>query len=293
LKLPEYHTQIRHGSRVSTHLLIRTKEISRTVMELADELEAISRHPTTLIVDATDGAVRSEARAVIGLSKSACSALGLHCPADFAWRCGDYGYYLARRQFPEAELFWLIEADVRFYGSDPAHFFRFFASRPEVDFLAGSLIPADPSWFWRNTARGRDVAPYRCLFPVTRLSTRAVDAAFARRIEHGRRVSRRILWPNDEALVATTLMNGSFVSRDFNDFGPVFYSEETFYYGMPLNGECLDLAPPGVQMAHPVLFGSEYRAKMQALQQRPAPQAAWTKPKLSWAANKLNALSRW
>lgn len=278
---------------MSTHLLIRTKQISRTVVKLAKELEALSCHPTTLIVDATKSNVKSGSRTVIGLSEATCSELGLHCPSDFAWRCGDYGYYLARRQFPDAELFWMIEADVRFYGRDPAYFFRFFAGKPEVDFLAGKLVPADPSWYWRNTARARDVSPYRCLFPVTRLSKRAIDAAFARRIEHGRRVSRRILWPNDEALVATTLMNGSFLSRDFNDFGSEFYSEETFYYGMPLNGDCLDLAPPTVQMAHPVLFGKEYRAKLQALRQRSSPPAAWTKPKLSWAANKLNRLSRW
>jgi hypothetical protein len=278
---------------VSTHLLIRTKQISRSVMELADELEAISGHPATLIVDATDSHVKSGSRAAIGLSAATCSALGLHCPSDFAWRCGDYGYYLARRQYPDAELFWMIEADVRFYGRDPGYFFRFFASKPAVDFLAGRLIPAEPTWYWRNTARARDVSPYRCLFPVTRLSRRAIDAAFARRIEHGKRLGRRMLWPNDEALVATTLVNGGFVSRDFNDFGSEFYSDETFYYGMPLNGDCLELAPPTVQMAHPVLFGSEYRAKLQALQHGPAPPAAWTKPKLSWAAIKLNVLSRW
>ena len=221
----------------------------------------------------------------------ACSALGLHCPADFAWRCGDYGYYLARQRFPDAELFWLIESDVRFYGKDPEHFFRFFANRPDVDFLAGGLKPADQSWYWRNTARARDVAPFRCLFPVTRLSSEAIDAVFARRIEHGKHLSRRILWPNDEALVATTLMNGGFVSRDFNDFGSVFYSDETFYYGTPLNGDCVNLSAPTVQMAHPVLFGSEYSGKMRALQQNPP--VTWTKPRLGWAANKLNVISRW
>jgi hypothetical protein len=262
-------------------------------MRFADELEAISGHPAILIVDAAHGEVKSAARFAIGIAPQTCSAIGLHCPPDFAWRCGDYGYYLARRQFPDAKLFWLIEADVRFYGADPAHFFQFFAGEPEVDFLAGGLMRADPSWYWRNTARARDVLAYRCLFPVTRLSTRAIDAAFARRLEHGKRISRRILWPNDEALVATTLMNGNFVSRDFNAFGPVFYSHDTYYYGAPLNGDCLDIGVPTARMAHPVLFGTEYLAKMQALQQRPSPHAAWARPKLSWAANKLNALLRW
>jgi hypothetical protein len=278
---------------VSTYLLIRTKEISRAVMMLADELESISRHPAILIVDTAHGEVRRGSRAAIGLSQASCSALGLYCPSDFAWRCGDYGYYLARRQFPDAERFWLIETDVRFYGRDPALFFRFFADKPDVDFLAGRVMPAEATWYWRNTARARDVRTYRCLFPVTRLSTRAIDAAFARRVDHGKRISRRILWPNDEALVATTLMNGDFVTRDFNDFGPVFYSDETYYYGMPLDGDCLDSCGPVARMAHPVLFGADYLAKMQTLQQSAAPPAPWRRPKLSWAANKINALLRW
>ena len=81
----------------STRLLIRTAEINPAVLAFAAELEAASAHPTALIVDeravtraadATDGS-----RTVIRLSKDACAALRLHCPEDFAWKCGDYGYY--------------------------------------------------------------------------------------------------------------------------------------------------------------------------------------------------------
>jgi hypothetical protein len=277
----------------STQLLLRTKEITPGVLKLADHLEAISGHAVALIVDASHGNVASEERAIINLSVASCSELGLHCPADFAWKCGDYGYYLARRRFPAATLFWMIETDVRFCGDNPEHFFRFFAAENDVDFLAGKLQVADQSWFWRHTALNRNVAPYRCFFPVTRLSVRAIDAVLWHRLEQGKRLTRRAIWPNDEAMVATTLMNGGFVCRDFNDFGHVFYSEETYFYGKPLNGDSLQLCPARVQIVHPVLPGSAYTAKMLALQQDAASAESWMTEKLRWTAIKINARLRW
>lgn len=277
----------------TSHILLRTREIGPEVLRLAERLETISGHAVSLVFDASHADAACEPRSVINLSPAACSDLGLYCPPEFAWQCGDYGYYLARRRFPEVKLFWMIETDVGFYGEDPGFFFRFFADQPEVDFIAGRLQPAGQSWFWRNTARGRDVSPFQCLFPVTRLSRRAIDAAFARRVEHGKRISRRLLWPNDEALVATTLVNGNFVTRDFNDFGPVFYTEATFYYGEPLNGDCLQLPAADVHVVHPVLSGGEYAAKIQTLQQRSATPASWGRQRLRWTAQKLNVMSRW
>jgi hypothetical protein len=277
----------------TTHLLLRTREVSPAILALADHLEAISGHAVSLVYDASRGDARCESHSVINLSVAACSELGLYCPPGFAWQCGDYGYYLARRRFPNVELFWLIETDVGFYGEDPGYFFRFFAEQREVDFLAGRLGPAEQSWFWRNTARARDVSPFQCLFPVTRLSRRAIDAAFARRIEQGRHLSRRILWPNDEAFVATTLMNGAFVTRDVNDFGPAFYHNATFYYGAPMNGDGLQLSPATVHVVHPVLSGSEHAAKLRALKQRSAARESWITQNLRWAARKMNVLSRW
>ena len=89
-------------------------------------------------------------------------------------------------------------------------------------------------------------------------------------------------------------MNAQFVNRDLNDFGPVFYSNQTFYYGEPLNGDCIQLPPAAVQVVHPVLSGREYAAKMLALRQRSsAAPDPWTKQKLRWTAHKLNVISRW
>lgn len=282
----------------STRLLIRTAQIDPSVLAFARELAAASGYPTALIVDARNtpatawGAGGEDSPTLIGLSREACAPLGLHCPEDFAWKCGDYGYYLARRQFPDTERFWMFETDVRFYGGEPAEFFGFFDALGDVDLLAAHLRPAGHSWFWRKTARARDAVPFRCLFPVTRLSSRAIDAALTCRVRHGRLRRRRLLWPNDEALVATTLLNGDFLCRDFNDFGRQFYREDSFYHGSPIDGDRFKPHCAHLQLTHPVLFGASYAARVS---QTPPPESpgSWWQRQLEWAAIKLNAVSRW
>jgi hypothetical protein len=275
----------------ATRVLVRTTTIDTTALALARRLEQASGCPVALVVDARFGAPEASDQSVLALSRAVCGGLGLYCPPDFAWKCGDYGYYVARRRFPHTQRFWMVETDVGFYG-EASELFRFFARHEDVDFLAAQLRRADHSWFWTETARARDAAPFRCLFPLTRLTARAIDAALARRLAHGRWPQRRLVWPNDEALVATTLMNGDFVCRDFNDFGVSFYSEESFFFGHPLQGERLQVECAGARVVHPVLFGAAYADKVARLQQ-PEPAVSWLARRSRWAASKLNAYARW
>jgi len=262
------------------------------VLAFADHLQAISGYPTALVLDTGNGAVAPASHSVVELSRQRCAELNLYCPHDFAWRCGDYGLYLARRRFPQVEHFWMIETDVRFYGPGASGFFRFFDDKKDVDFLAADLRPSDASWYWNGMALARNARPFRCLFPVTRLSSGAIDAAFKHRVTQGKKVRRRVVWPNDEALVATTLMNEGFRCHDFNDFGETFYSPETFYYGRPLDGDHFEPALQSVQMIHPILFGEEYIAKVSLLE-KPAPAEPWLTVKLRKAAYEANCRLRW
>jgi hypothetical protein len=280
-------------AEVDTRILVRTTRIAADELALARRLQQASAAPVALVADARSGAVDGTDPDVIALSSAACQALQLFCPPDFAWRCGDYGYYLARRRYPTTERFWLIETDVAIYGGETEAFFAFFAERArEVDLLAAQLRPADHSWYWTQSARARDVKAFRCLFPITRLSARAIDAALARRVSQGRWPQRRWLWPNDEALVATTLMNGNFICRDFNDFGTPFYSDDSFFFGAPLQGERLRIDAPGPRLVHPVLFGDAYAEKLAKLKQS-EPPLSWTERRRRWLAAKLNARSSW
>ena len=275
-----------------TILLIRATALDARIHAFADTLAAASGCTVAFVTDEDRGPTLPTDRPVAGVSVARCEALGLHCPADFAWKCGDYGYYVARARFPAATHFWMIEYDVRFAGGDVGSFFASFATRPEVDFLAAFLGPATWDWHWAVTARARDVRPTRCLFPVTRLSARAIDALHAKRVAHGRRPLRRFLWPNDEALVATTLCHSDFTCRDLNDFVDVWYDAQTFSFTQPIDGDRFIEPSNGLKLFHPVLYGEQYRRKLARLAEAQAPRAAMREAAVRIVA-KINSLTSW
>jgi hypothetical protein len=261
----------------ASRILVRATRPDAVASAFARRLSRLSGLPAALVADGRHATGYHDELPMISLTEGACRALGLYCPEDFAWRCGDYGYYLARERFPDAQHFWMIETDV-YFSADAERFFAFFAPLSQVDFLAAQLRPADPSWYWMANAAARNVRPFRCLFPVTRLSARAIDATLRQRRLHSRRVLRRQLWPNDEALVATTLINNGFECRDFNDFGLRFYLADTFSHWKPLDGGRLP-DPQGVCMMHPVATGAAYSAKLDSrrFRHRSFFERAWRK----------------
>ncbi len=275
-----------------TRLLIRTTALDDRLLAFGDELAAASGHPVAYVVDERRGPVPSRGREVVGLTDAGCAELGLHGPADFAWKCGDYAYYFARRRFPDARWLWLIEYDVRFAGGNPAEFFAFFAAHPHVDLLAAYFAAAKPDWYWTQTLYARDAAPHRCLFPVTRLSVRAVDAAYAKRVEHSNNPLRKLVWPNDEAFVATTLVQAGLDCRDLNAFGRTFYTPETFTFTEPLDGDAFVPSDDGLRLYHPVLYGDAYRRKIERLTAPPF-EMRFVGREVRRVARALNRVSRW
>jgi hypothetical protein len=192
------------------------------------------------------------------LTVESCSALGLHCPSDFAWRCGDYCVYLARQRFPEATHLWMVEYDIRIAGGQPAAFFEAFEHQPQIDFLACNYHRAGTDWDWYFNASARDVVTFRCTFGIIRLSARAIDRLLAKRLQQARIFWRRKLCPNDEGFVATTLSNEGFNCADFNDFGKVFYDDNTMSLHSPVRGETFAPTTPCPMIHHPVLWGVDY-----------------------------------
>jgi hypothetical protein len=231
--------------------------LTEPTIALADELAAASGKDVAFVLDGRHPVKISTARPIILLTAEACEALGLYCPSDFAWRCGDYGVYLARKRFADVEHFWLIEHDIRIAGGRPARFFETFESEPQIDFLACNYRRAGSDWDWYFNASGRDVQTFRCNFGIVRLSARAIDRLLAKRVEHAKSSQRRSLCPNDEGFVATTLSNGNFRCADFNDFG-FFYDDETMSLHTPMRGETFAPVTLSPMIYHPVLWGADY-----------------------------------
>ncbi len=276
-------------------ILIRTTSLDAETVAFGQALGHASGRPTAFLVDERKGPVSvADSFGPVGkvsLTIGACRGLGLYCPPDFAWRCGDYGLYVARHQHPDVEHFWMIESDVRFLGGDIAGFFDFFA-RIEADLLAGQIQAATPDWYWSHHASARDCAPFRCFFPVTRFSARALDVLLAKRVEHSRRLTRRLLWPNDEAFVATTLHAAGLICRDFNDFGRSFYDLKSFSFENVIDGHAFTAEAPELRMYHPVLFGEAYARKLERLN-APRNLDTPTKRRIRRVLSEINRRTAW
>ncbi len=274
----------------SHHLiLIRTTFVSPRVAQLAEELAAASRLPVAFLHDARHPVTIDTPRPTVPLTRAGCERLGLYCPDDFAWRCGDYGLYVSREAFPQADPIWLVEYDVRI-GGNAAVFFDFFRDK-RADLLAIDLRPAEKSWFWSSRTRSRDAVPYRCLFSMLRISGPAIEALLEKRRQHSRWLQRRALWPNDEAFSATTLTHAGFRCADINSFGRTFYGDG-FSYDRPIDGARFAPSSGEPRLYHPVLFGDEYARKIETLRRDRRPVNRWSVPKLR-AFNALNRMKRW
>lgn len=249
-----------------TMILVRTMTLAKSAIELAASLKAASNLPVVMLIDERRGSAGDCVYPKLSLNQAAYTHLQIHRPWDVGWRCGDYGFYLARTAFPEVERFWMIEDDVRISG-DAGRFFDFFAARPEPDLLAARLRPADRNWWWWAHLSSTDAEPWRCFFPVVRLSARAIDALHLKRRAHSRSPSRVALWPNDEAFVATTVNQHGLACADLNGFGVSFYDDATFSYENVLRDESGEAAradgPP--RLLHPVLSGQAYERKLARL----------------------------
>jgi hypothetical protein len=241
-------------SKTEQIILLRTTEVGPNERAFAAELALGSALVVAYLVDARRRAVPDQDRPVIRIDDASCRKLGLHLVKDYGWRCGDYGVYLARMQFPRASAFWLIENDVRFSRNPPTAFFEAMAQCSH-DLLAPYFSPATSEWHWFHRARGRHIKPHRCLFSAVRLSARLVDTLLDKRRKHSRSLLRRSLWPNDEAFVATTAANAGFVSADINSLEGPWYSQERFGYDVTLDGDALPCPGETTELLHSVRYG--------------------------------------
>jgi len=272
-------------------ILVRATTLTETTLALADELAAASGQDVAFILDGRNPVTVATSRAMVMLTEEACLALGLYCPPDFAWRCGDYCIYLARQRFPQAAHLWLIEHDIRIAGGRPASFFETFEGQPQIDFLACNYRRAAADWDWYFNASGRDVQTFRCNFGIVRLSARAVDRLLAKRVVQGKVWQRRKLFPNDEGFVATTLSNDDFLCADFNGFGQIFYDGETMSLHLPVRGETFAPTTPTPMIHHPILWGADYERGNASRAAKPKLRAGagWKKRLLQ----RLNSMSKW
>ena len=231
-------------------ILLRARERNEHNQAFADDLRKASGCVVRFLLDERGNKVPSADPEVLSLNQESYASLGVYAPPDVAWRCGDYGAYLAWRGDPSRPYYWVIEDDVRIAG-DAKEFFRLCRSSSS-DFLVAHLRKTVRGNFWWPHTISKDVQAFACLFPLTRLSNRAVEACYNKRKKHTRQLSRRALWPNDEGLVATTVAAKGFFLQDFNDLQPDLWDEESYSVtGLPRTSVDATGVP---KLIHPVRF---------------------------------------
>ncbi|RRA47924.1 hypothetical protein [Acidipila sp. EB88] len=271
-------------------ILLRITRLDEHTRAFAERLTRESGREVMCIVDERNGSVDVSPYRKLSLTARTCRALGIHCPSDFAWRCGDYGLYLARTQYPSITRFWLIEGDVRITGPGLDHFFHVFDNSEDIDCIMGNL-QASAGWYWDHSIASAGTTVYTCLFNILRINAAAIDLLLERRRELSLDRVRRLSWANDEAFVATTLSNSPFTCRDLNDFGPTLYTTETLTFHAAFNGSTFQEHQEPMTIYHPVLFGEAYERKRRKLHAIAAGETLSQRARRR-AIHLLNALTR-
>lgn len=192
---------------------------------------------------------------VVSLTDEVLTSAGLRTDLeDAGWRCGDYAYY-ALQQALDVDRAWLVEPDVQFLGMDVRAFLDDLDAS-DADLIATDIRPGD-DWFWSYQLTSRGVEePWRCFFPLTRLSRAAIGASLDLR--------RRLQWidggdfghPNDEGVVATAVMNAGLTGEDLRLLQPDAFTH--FHHRPKLHRDVVAALPDGVHVAHPCLEGGEF-----------------------------------
>jgi hypothetical protein len=255
---------------MSEAILLRTHYFDGSVAELADFYMRSSGREVLLVCDETKNVVDVPAQyKKVSLQRAVLEADGIYVPDDFGWRCGDYSYYAARRAYADFTAYWLIETDVVLKFDDLSTFFDHFPPADEVALLAPGLFKSGPNAFWYKSMAPFSSNVHGCMFPITRLSGRAIDYLMRERaaispkfLELDAASATRLSWPNDEAFVTTRLMEAGYVCRDINSFGERFYSSGTFWVGAPASAKQVKALPNDGKIYHPVHGGGGFLSKM-------------------------------
>jgi hypothetical protein len=249
---------------MKTVILLRTHRFGAREAAFAGRLQVQSGHAVQVLADESQSVLETAPFGKVSMSPAIARAMNLPTPRDFAWRCGDYGFYAARRALPSVDRFYMIEPDVRFAVPDEGRIFARLDAM-EADFLAPHVALADRAHFWYPTMRWLTPRVYNCAFAFCRMSAEAADLCLAERRRIAAFLPARLMWPNDETFVATTLKRLGRTVHDVNESGSALCTPESFGFAEVHRGEAIEAMAPDGLIYHPVLWGADYARKTQRI----------------------------
>ncbi len=217
-------------------IIIRTHRFDDRVRALLARYREVRGADVVIGMDERVGPVETGDAPKVGIDDATLDRLGLYRHPKSGWQCGDYVHYAVRAAMPDYDFYWLLEPDLEICARDLNSFFDHFAAVPD-DLLAANFGPrsrtagkpgAAEGAGWATLMAGQYDTVYGCLFPITRLSARAVDhLARKRAAAHpGDAPKAKDTWPNDEAFVCTEAMAAGLACSDFNDHGRKVYDPQ-------------------------------------------------------------------
>ncbi len=241
----------------------------------AAQIEALSRAPQLDVIicaDERNSPVDTGRWPKVSLTESSLTALGLHPHPRAGWQCGDYFYYHVFAEMPGYDFYWLVEPDVLIDFPDEEEFFALFDAAPH-DYLVAKFGKRGPGWNWHGSMAGSGSNVYGGLFPVSRLSARAIAALHQERAAASSAAGdkRGKRWPNDESFVGTTLAKLGMNCANLNAVSAApLCTPEGYRRGDPLLLD--DLRQRGSrQLYHPVLLRDQYLTKLRRWRQHGGP----------------------
>ncbi len=236
-----------------TLIIVRTHRADAAALQAYDLYSRAPGADVVFCVDQRAGPVDMLGRAAIGYDDATLAQLGLYAHPNAGWRCGDYCYHAVRAARPDYDLYWLVEPDVRINVADPPGFFARYAGHP-ADLLAARFGVRDEVWHWTHMIVPTGMAPQGCIYPITRLSGRAIDELHAARraLSADPAYATPDRWPNDESFTASVLVARGLHCADLNDAGPQCYTRRTLGVGVTWDEAAIPAAPRDGLIYHSV-----------------------------------------
>lgn len=196
------------------------------------------------------------------LNQQRIKELGILNHQNCGWLCGDYFLYIAQQACPDYDFYWLCEPDVYFSFKTAHDFFKEFENKQAADLFAPFFGKRLEHWLWSKMVEVISKDVYGCLFPIVRVSRKAVCHLLAERVLLTNLFLEQNLshseWPNDESYVCTTLQRDKFLCRNINDIqkflGPDF-GLTPILWDVAING------PHRNRVLHPVVPATHYHRK--------------------------------
>lgn len=191
--------------------------------------------------------------------------LGLAAPEDWGWRCGDYVQIYAASRW-SYDFYWMIEPDVCFNFEDLNAFFRPLQS-VDADFLAPDLSRRTEEWAHHRPVSAYYADVWGCLYPLTRISRRAVAVVHAARRNYGRTWSARLPlerrnFCNDESFVCSCLTASGLTLLSLNDTSARFlprHANSFTYHRLIVRDKVNEEAS---RILHPVVSKEDFFRKL-------------------------------